>query len=252
MKNAPPTLPNATITAIFFDLDGTLVHDVPSSNQFLFDYAVSQGAPDLPGRRIAALRWAHGYWANLHNTIEHDFARYQDNLEAFWENYTYRYLLAYGCPEDQARALAPQARAYMSEHYQPENTLAPDAHPTLARLRNEGYTLGLITNRSKPVLAELQALGISHYFDLILAAGEINTFKPEPAIFEHALRQTGISPHASLYLGDNYYADILGAERAGMHAVLLDPDRVFPEAGCPVVDSLADIHPWLNGSPAPP
>jgi len=237
------------IRAVFFDLDGTLRHDTPASNQVFFDYAIELGVPDLPASRLQALRWSHAYWANVGKMVEQDLAQFERDTSQFWQNYAYRYLLAYGCPEDQAASLAPQVRAYMSAHYNPEHTVPADAHPTLMALQEKGYILGIITNRSRPVHEEVEALGLTPYFDLILAAGEVNTFKPDPGIFEHALNQVEVQPQASLYVGDNYYADIVGAARAGLHPVLIDPDRVFPGVVCPVVDSLSGIQALLNHAP---
>jgi putative hydrolase of the HAD superfamily len=234
------------IKAIFFDLDGTLRHDSPSSNEVFFDFAVQLGAPDLPANRLLALRWAHAYWANMDKLTEQDFAQYNGSTPEFWQNYARRYLCAYGCPEDQAQSLAPQVHKHISEHHKPDNTVAPDAHTTLTILRKKGYILGVITNRSRSCYEELITLGLARYFDIILAAGEVNSYKPDPVIFEHALTRVGVQPQTSLYIGDNYYADIVGAARAGLVPVLLDPDHVFPEAECPVIDTLSDLHFLLN------
>ncbi|GAB4581592.1 MAG: TIGR02253 family HAD-type hydrolase [Anaerolineales bacterium] len=236
---------NGHIRALFFDLDGTLCHDAPSSHETFFNFAVQLGAPDTPPNRIPALRWAHAYWADR-QLIAADIAQYGRHTPQFWENYTRGYLRAYGCTPEHAQTLAPLLHARLTKDHHPTNLLAPDAHPTLTALQHTGYTLGLITNRTQPCHAELQTLGIAHYFDLILTAGEVNAFKPDPAIFQHALTQTGIPPQAALYIGDNYYADILGAAQAGMIPVLLDPERVFPEAACPVITSLSALLPLLK------
>lgn len=237
---------NGHIQALFFDLDGTLRHDHPSSHQTFFDFAVQLGVPDMPTQRLQAQRWAHAYWANINQTVEQDMAQYSRLSPEFWQNYARRSLLAYGCSEPQAEALAPQVHALMAEHHTPTNTLAPDAHATLTALRAHGYTLGLVTNRSRPCQEELETLGIAHYFDLILTAGEVNAYKPEPAIFEHALARTSLQPHHTLYIGDNYYADVIGAERAGLTPILIDPERVFPEATCPIIDTLSELPTLLN------
>lgn len=245
-KNGNTSLHRNTIHALFFDLDGTLRHDAPSSHETFFDFAVQLGAPDTPHNRPPALRWAHAYWANVNQTAEQDLAEYGRLSPEFWQNYAFRYLLAYGCSEQHAQTLAPHVHARMADEHKPTNTLAPDALTTLATLHEKGYTLGLITNRSRPCQEELESLGIAHYFDLVLTAGEVNVFKPDPAIFQHALARTGTAPQNALYIGDNYYADILGAERAGLIPILLDPDRVFPEAACSVINTLSDLHPLLN------
>jgi HAD superfamily hydrolase (TIGR01509 family) len=240
-KNARLLTSPHPIHALFFDLDGTLRHDHPSSHETFFDFAIQLGAPDTPHTRIPALRWAHAYWADR-ESITQDVTQYGRLTPEFWHNYAYRYLLAYGCPEEHAQTLAPAVHTRLTEEHHPTNRLAHDAHETLTALRACGYTLGLLTNRSRPCLEELETLGIAHYFDLILTAGEVNAYKPEPAIFEHALARTGIQPQHALYIGDNYYADVIGAERAGMIPVLLDPDHVFPEADCLVVNSLTEVY----------
>lgn len=245
MLNIAP-LSSLPLRAVFFDLDGTLRHDRPSSHEVFFDFAVQLGAPDLSPQRTQAQRWAHAYWANVNQLVEQDMAQYNRLTPEFWQNYARRFLLAYGCPEPQAETIAPQVHALMAEHHTPTNTLAPDAHATLTALRARGYTLGLITNRSRPCQEELETLGIAHYFNLILTAGEVNSYKPDPAIFEHALTRTDIAPEAALYIGDNYYADVVGAERAGLTPILIDPDRVFPEATCPIIHTLSDLPPMLN------
>jgi FMN phosphatase YigB (HAD superfamily) len=48
-------------------------------------------------------------------------------------------------------------------------------------------------------------------------------------------------------VGDNYWADVVGARRAGVTPVLLDPQGLFPEADCLVLDELDDLLAWLPG-----
>ena len=42
-------------------------------------------------------------------------------------------------------------------------------------------------------------------------------------------------------MGDNFYADVVGSQAAGLVPVLLDPNDVFPDAGCVRVKSLSDL-----------
>ncbi len=62
----------------------------------------------------------------------------------------------------------------------------------------------------------------------------------------HALGLAGSPPGKALYVGDNYYADVLGAQRAGIRPILVDPQGVFPDAECPVIDSVGEIVGWLG------
>jgi FMN phosphatase YigB (HAD superfamily) len=44
-----------------------------------------------------------------------------------------------------------------------------------------------------------------------------------------------------MYVGDNYFADIVGSRRAGLQPVLYDPSRLFPDSGCPVITSFDQL-----------
>jgi putative hydrolase of the HAD superfamily len=56
--------------------------------------------------------------------------------------------------------------------------------------------------------------------------------KPDPRIFEHALSVSGSDASSTLHVGDMYYADIVGAEAAGIRAVLLDPFDNWTDHDC--------------------
>ena len=64
---------------------------------------------------------------------------------------------------------------------------------------------------------------------------------PTREIFDRALKITGVLPEETVYIGDNYYADILGAKKAGIQPILLDPKSIFPEATCTVIRTIRDL-----------
>jgi FMN phosphatase YigB (HAD superfamily) len=47
-----------------------------------------------------------------------------------------------------------------------------------------------------------------------------------------------------MYVGDNYFADIVGALQAGLTPVLYDPTSLFPEAmeGCAVIKNYSEFY----------
>ena len=121
----------------------------------------------------------------------------------------------------------------MSEQYRPENKVISGAFDALERLKTAGYTLGVVTNRNDPCDVELVDLGLAPYFDFALAAGQVGSWKPAPKIPDAALELCGSTAAESIYVGDNFYADIKGARNAGLQPVLIDPRDLFPDAGCP-------------------
>jgi putative hydrolase of the HAD superfamily len=117
----------------------------------------------------------------------------------------------------------------------------------LAELRARGYDLGLITNRDnvERFYELLDQMDLRSYFDITLASGEVGIYKPEPGIFYAALDRIGATPERSLYVGDNYWADVVGAQRAGVTPVLLDPRGIFPECDCQTLERIDELLAWL-------
>lgn len=235
----PNQIALSQIQAVLFDLDGTLRFNQPSSTQVFYDYAMQLGVADGGERRRRAMRWTHWYWAQSPDLLR-DKQTYPEP-ERFWLNYAGRALQAIDCPAEQADSLAPEMHRYMNEEHRPQPCITGDTLFTLEQLRQRGLQLGVVSNREQPLQEELLSLGLLDYFDLVLAAGEVGWWKPDPEIFQHALGHLGIPAGRTAYVGDNYYADIVGASRAGLQPILLDPDELFEEADCPVITAIGQI-----------
>lgn len=120
----------------------------------------------------------------------------------------------------------------------------PDTEPQLRRLAAEGYRLGLVTNWSTEARGLLCRLGLAAYFDLIVVSAEIGHAKPEPLAFWPLVEAAAESAPETLFLGDNYWSDVVGAWHAGLQPVLIDRVGVEPppmSAGYRTIASLAEI-----------
>ncbi len=232
------------IRAIFFDLDGTLRFNRPSGRDYFMDYAATLGVPTSPEQRAFVWRWEHCYWANSSDLIK-DEAKYPEH-DAFWLNYSRLQLIQMGCATDQAEQLAPLVNNYMKENYKPENWVDPTTFDLLAELKAAGFLLGVISNRDLPFNEELIKLGLADYFTLAISGGEAGSKKPEAGIFHFALSRAGMYPDQTLYVGDNYFADVVGARNAGLHPVLLDMGGIFHQPGCPSIKTLGDLPAVLD------
>jgi putative hydrolase of the HAD superfamily len=231
-------------STILFDLDGTLRYDRPSPSATLYDSAFRLGASDSPERRRRCTRWTHYYWAQSAEMLE-DLQAFGSSEADFWTNFYYRSLIAFDCPPEQAQELASQIQRQMSVQ-EWEDWVPPEVPTTLQALRERGFHLGVVSNRTDPFHEQLSILGLKDYFSCSLAAGQVNSWKPEVVIFQHALELLGTQPAHTLYIGDNYYADVLGARAAGLEPVLIDPDEIFPEADCAVIHCISEILPLLE------
>ncbi len=229
---------------VIFDLDGTLRHNVPSADEVQFNYAVSLGITNSLDCRRKGARWAHYYWAQS-DELSQDIDKFDRLERPFWNNYATRYFMSLGVSEEGAADLGPKLAQLMDENYSPQSQVHAEDFDTLGALQESGFTVGLISNRSNPCHEELEELGLSTYLDFAYVAVEVGAWKPDPAIFDRAIQETGSSPENIIYVGDNYYADIIGAKKAGINPVLLDPGKVFPDAECTVVKSLGDLEEML-------
>jgi HAD superfamily hydrolase (TIGR01509 family) len=228
------------ITTVLFDLDGTLHQHRPSAEQAFFDFAVRLGASDSREKRKSTMRWSHGYWAQSKELMA-DLDRFEGEDEAFWINYSRRRLEQFTCTTSQAEALAPEVHRCMVKEYKPHDIVPEGAEKTLQVLQEAGFVMGVVSNRSESYHEMLIQFGLYEYFKCAIAAGEVLAWKPEPEIFYHALDRLKAKPENAVYVGDNYYADVVGAKRAGIQPVLLDPEGIFPDASCPVICSFSEL-----------
>ncbi len=106
--------------------------------------------------------------------------------------------------------------------------VVPDAPAALTRLAERGIVLGVISNWDDTLEAILENKGLRRFFRACTASTAIHRAKPDPRIFEYALGLLDVDAADAWHVGDNPTADALGARRAGMNAVLLDPHGLYP------------------------
>ena len=233
------TLP-IRITTLLFDLDGTLIHQHPSSLDVLFTILDEHLVPVMATAHRETQQFMFRYWAKS-KELKQDKRMYGELTEEFWLHYLKRKLWAAGLTELQTTDLAPVIQKELIERYKPEVFISDDVRPTLKTLRGLGYKMGLISNRQNPIEAEVKELGFKSYFDFSFTSGDVQLTKPDPEIFEHALYLAESGPEISAYIGDNYYTDIVGAQNAGIYPVLFDPRNIFPDVECHRIYKISDL-----------
>ena len=232
---------NHTIKAIFFDLDGTLRHSIPAGGEVSTDYVISLGLHVNPEDRIRAARWEHFYWASSVD-LRDDLLAHSGETENFWVEYSRRRLIALGVSPSMSIELAPKVSEHMGEMYKPESIVPEDVRRVLPKLKQTGYLMAVLSNRDKPFHEVLESHDLTEHFHFSMAAGEVNVYKPDPGVFKHMLDRAKMTAQESVYVGDNYYADIVGSRRAGLHPVLYDPKGIFPEANCTTIKSFDELE----------
>jgi putative hydrolase of the HAD superfamily len=122
---------------------------------------------------------------------------------------------------------------------------------TAEQLREIGerYRIAVISNADGGIEDVLHRCGIARCFRTITDSGHVGYEKPHPEIFRQALKSMNAAPGESLYVGDVYSVDYLGATGAGMQAVLMDVPGAYREKGVPRVESLAELQIALRDLP---
>ena len=128
-----------------------------------------------------------------------------------------------------------------------------DTVSTLQEL-NQLCRLGIITNAWPYLESLLRVLGIWEYFQSVIISAQVGLSKPNPAIYELALRQLCVGAHESLFI-DDLAANVLAAERSGLTGLWLvrTPSKAtsIPPAyrGLTQISSLNEVLPFVLRAP---
>lgn len=143
--------------------------------------------------------------------------------------------------DDLALDLAPALRPPGSTSADLWSYVLPGVEDALIRFKRAGLSLSVISNADGSIDASLTRRGLRDYFDLVVDSAVIGVEKPDPKIFHHALSKTGAAAHETLYVGDIFDVDVVGATAAGLHAVLLDPFGDWDHVDCDRVTDLTEL-----------
>ena len=123
--------------------------------------------------------------------------------------------------------------------------LLPGTRSVLERIRQK-YRIAVISNADGKIENVLSRCGIADCFESITDSGIVGFEKPRAEIFEAALRTMNVPADQSLYVGDVYSVDYIGATNAGMPAILFDVAGAYRDRPEPRVEKLAQLERWLQ------
>ncbi len=123
--------------------------------------------------------------------------------------------------------------------------ILPGTRAGLDRIRQK-FRIAVISNADGKIERVLSRCGIADCFESITDSGIVGFEKPRPEIFEAALKTMKVRAEESLYVGDVYSVDYIGATNAGMQALLFDVAGAYRDRHEPRVESLAQLESWLR------
>jgi haloacid dehalogenase superfamily, subfamily IA, variant 3 with third motif having DD or ED/haloacid dehalogenase superfamily, subfamily IA, variant 1 with third motif having Dx(3-4)D or Dx(3-4)E len=126
----------------------------------------------------------------------------------------------------------------------------PTVKPGLDQIK-KGYRLGIVSNAQEAfTLPELDLYGLQSYFETIVLSSQAGVKKPNSKIFEQALDNLNIEPWQAAFVGNDLFADILGAGKIGMKTIYVGrggqdirgavPDAIVPDVNIHEVKNIVD------------
>jgi putative hydrolase of the HAD superfamily len=140
------------------------------------------------------------------------------------------------------------------EDYLAALKLCSSAKQTLTKLYNR-YKLGIVTNYTYAPLiyAALRKLKINNFFNVVVVSEEAGWRKPNPTIFQEALKALSVEADEAVFVGDTPSEDIEGAKKVGMKTIFipsqfnsLDDMQRAPQQPDYTIEKLSDILAILN------
>lgn len=101
--------------------------------------------------------------------------------------------------------------------YEDEITVFDDVADGIGRITDAGYEVYIVSNGTPDMLEHLvEAADLEGVVTDAISADEVQTYKPEPAIYEHAAARTDTPIEEILHASGGGMRDVWGAKHAGM------------------------------------
>jgi putative hydrolase of the HAD superfamily len=82
------------------------------------------------------------------------------------------------------------------------------------------YHLAIVSDSQTAfAIPELNAVGLLGYFDPVIVSGDFGYRKPDKRLLERALHAMKMEPSEVLFVGNDMYRDVYGAQRLGMKTI---------------------------------
>ncbi len=118
--------------------------------------------------------------------------------------------------------------------------------PLLRRLRRR-YRLGVVSNFYGNLATVCADAGIHPFFTVLVDSARVGYLKPDPRIFQHALRALGLTPGGAVFVGDSLSRDMGGARAVGMPHIWLAPETSRDAGPCCPGDRVVHAFGALEG-----
>lgn len=204
------------ITTVLFDLDDTLFDHMATARA-----ALAATAATRPALQQVAVEELYQRYSELLEELHPQVMTGHISYLAARQLRFQRLLAPYE-PTPPSAADVTQVAEQHYGHYQRLRQPVVGALALLQRLK-PAYQIGIVTNnRTAEQEEKLRYLGMRGLVVALITSEGVGVLKPDPAIYEVALRRLGVRAAETVMVGDNWQADVLGALAMGIRPVWLN------------------------------
>ncbi|MED2931247.1 HAD family hydrolase [Bacillus wiedmannii] len=220
---------------IFFDVDGTLLNYEAAERNGIIDF-FQVYSTIFSGNELEATK----VWQELSEEYFNKFLSKELSFQEQQGMRMYHLFKTYGInlsPEESQHRFNQYIELYKNNWAAFE-----DVHYTLQTLKQEGHSLGIISNGDyEQQVEKLTALNILQYFQYISTSSEIGVSKPDPEIFQRTVLQLNLEMKDCYYIGDRLETDAISSTVAGMQGIWLNRGNLPLKCDVPTICSLHEI-----------
>lgn len=234
----PPTLTVRPLALLLDAGDTLLFMDYDALSQALASLSVSV-SPERLERGMSVAKSAY-------QTVVREKAQHENG----WFALVRSLLLEAGLRQEQAEPLlAPLRKQHDAFYFW--RKVPSELPAALGRARDAGLRLGVVSNSEGHLLSVLERVGLAPHLEVVIDSHLEGVSKPDPEIFARALFRMHVPAERAVYAGDLPEIDLVGAQAAGMHGVLVDAfDHYRARPELPRVASVAELIDALLRLPA--
>ncbi|MFH0799417.1 MAG: HAD-IA family hydrolase [Pseudomonadota bacterium] len=217
---------------IFFDIGNTLFF---FNYEFLQELLAQRFSISLPASEIEVK-----HEAVKRSIVDEGLVGRLTHDELWWE-INRRWLVSLGIDDEMVKPIAEAVRNHPFSHLF-WSRMDEGTPEMLDWFRGRGFKLGVISNAEGQIKRLIQHARLEDFFGAVIDSGEVGFSKPDRRIFSHAMDIMQAKPSGSVYVGDLFEVDVMGARAAGLTPILVDRDgRRQGKADCITVSRAVEL-----------
>lgn len=232
----------APLEAVFFDVGNTLLFPHPSVAEVCREVLAEAGHTHDLSAIEPLMPLVDAYYEDRYRADD-TFWTSEEETSSVWVG-MYSLLCRRLGIEEEAETIA--RRVYDVFGAAERWRAYDDVAPAFERLRERGTAVGIISNWDGRLRGILDGLGLGTLIDTVVSSAEVGLHKPDPRIFELACSRLGVPVEAAAHVGDHYYADVLGAQVAGLTPVLIDRKGICLPEGMEAIRTMDELDDLLE------